>query len=205
MNSAQRKPGLASVEVAVPDSTRYGRVFLAATQLASVDLGALAVDLGRSFADEDDVARLDLLGKAMALKAITVETYPGETAPVELHAYVRAPEVSSAPIFGCVLATTAVVEHILADPPHRVLETASLQVIGDDTSPSSIVAGLQAWVARIWPGRELPKIRLAQWPESEVSTLMRSPRLRLTTASMTGAPKALTARDFPTREEAQLP
>jgi len=196
---------LASVEVVVPDSTRYGRVFLPATQLGSVDLGALAVDFGRRFVDEDDVARLDLLRRAMALRSITVETYPGETTPVEFHAYVRAPEVSSAPIFGCVLATTAVVEHMLASPPHLVLETASFQVVGDDASPASIVAGLQAWGARVWPGVELPKFRLTQWPESEVPTWLRLPRLHLVARSMIGAPDFLAVPDFPTPEELHRP
>jgi hypothetical protein len=205
MSNPLRKLGLATIEVAAPDSTRHGRVFLPATQLDSLDLGALTVDFGRRFVEDDDLARLELLGRAMALRAITVETYPGETTPVELHAYVRAPEVSMAPIFGCVLATTAVVDHILAAPPHLVLETASFQVIGDDASPASVLAGLQAWAARVWPGEELPKVRLAQWPAKEVSTFLRSPRLHLTTTSMTGAPEALTARDFPTPEELQHP
>jgi len=203
MTDSFRKLGLASIEVAVPDSTRHGRVFLPATQLGSVDFGALAVDFGHRFVDEDDEPRLELLTGAMALRAISVETYPGETSPVELHAYVRAPEVSTAPIFGCVLATTALVEHILAAPPHLVLETASFQVIGDEASPASILVGLQAWAARVWPGAVLPKFRLAQWPENEASTLLRLPRLHLATTSMTGAPDFLTVRDFPTPEDLQ--
>lgn len=203
MNDSPRKLGLASIEVAVPGSARHGRVFLPASRLGSVDFEALAVDFGRSFVDEDDESRLELLTEAMALRAVTVETYPGETSPVEFHVYLRATEVSAAPIFACVLATTAVVEHLLTAPPHVVLETASFQVIGDDGSPAFILAGLQAWAARVWPGAALPRFRLVQWPENEVATLLPLPRIHLAAAPMTGAPELLNVRDFPTPEDLQ--
>lgn len=204
MSDSIRKVGLASIEVTVPGSARYGRVFLAASRLGSVDVEALAADFGRSFVDDDDEARLELLTEAMALGAITVEIYPGEATPVELHAYVRASEVSAAPIFACVLATTAVVEQFLAEPPYVVLETATLQVIGEEASPASILAGIQAWAVRLWPGVVLPRVRLSQWPESEISGLLPFPRIHLVAAPMTGAPD-LIRRDFPTPEDLLRP
>jgi hypothetical protein len=106
-----------------------------------------------------------LLRKALDQKTVIFETFPGETPPVELHAYVRAPQVSDAPIFACVLASLDVVEHLVAAPPHVVLETATLQVIDDEASPASVVAGLEAWIRRVWPEVTIPRIKLHQWPD----------------------------------------
>ena len=161
----------------------------------------LATEFARSFVEDDDRTRFELLTQVLADRAVTsFETYPGETSPVELHAYVRAPSVSDTPIFACVLATTAVVEQLVASPPHMVPETASFQVIGEEASTEAIVAGLATWAGRVWPDATLPSaFRLTQWPEMQVA--LQLPKIHLASAPMVGAPLVLQAPDFPTAEE----
>lgn len=198
---------LARIDLRVPGSGQRGHAYLPTSLLPTIDVEELAAHLGRVFVEEDEEPRLRLLEQALARPAITVETYPGETAPVELHAYVRAPEVSDAPIFACVLATPAVVEHLVSMPPHLVLETSTFQVIGDDASPAAIRAGFETWAGRVWPDAKPPRIVVEQWPDLEgldlwpAGLLNPSPRLRLTSDPVRGAPLALSARDFPRPEE----
>lgn len=205
------KPALASIDLHVPGSDERGRAFVPSNLVRTLDLEDLRSHLGRCFIEEDDEARMSLLRRALAQQTITFETFPGETPPVELHAYVRAPQVSDAPIFACVLVSLAVVEHLVSTPPHVVLETATLQVIGDDTSPASVIAGLQAWMRRVWPGVAVPKIRLNQWPDvaiwsPEVPALtVGLPRVR-SLKPMTDAPAELSRQEFiAARQEAPPP
>jgi hypothetical protein len=167
--------------------------------------------LGRIFVEEDDTARLDLLEQALIRRGVVIETYPGESSPVELHAYVRAGDVSEAPIFACVLASMAVVEHLVAMPPHVVLETATFQVIDNDLSRASITAGLEAWVRRVWPLGSVPRITLKEWPDIEVSSYLSTalapqwPRMHLTPSRMHNAPQSLSRQDFVSPEELARP
>lgn len=200
---------LAVIDLVVPGSGQRGRAILPVALLQSIPVDDLGTDLAERFIEEDDRQRFDLLEKALAQPAITVETYPGETSPVELHAYIRAPEISEAPLFACVLASSAVIEHLVATPPHVVLESATLQMIADDGLPSSVVSAMEDWIGRVWPDIEVPRIVLRQWPELERDRLLPSeltrpwPRLHLTTSPMRGASPSLSARDFPTTEELQ--
>lgn len=202
-----RQPLLAAIELPVPGSSRSGRAFVPTDRLGTLQLAELASHFGRSFVEEHDEARLPLLEQALAQRNVVVETYPGESSPVELHAYVRARGVSDAPLFACVLASMAVVEHLVSTPPHVVLETATLQVIGDDVSEASITAGLEAWVRRVWPHVDVPRITLREWPDMEVSRFLstalahRWPRMHLTTSPMRNAPELLSKQDFPSPEE----
>jgi len=205
MNESQGKVSLVSINLQVLSTGQRGRVFTQTSELTDMDIGALASELERRFVEEDDKARLVLLQKALALPEVTVQTYPGETSPAELHAYVRAAGVSDTPIFACVLATTAVVEHLLAQRPHIVFETASFQEIGDQASPSAIVAGMGAWARRVWPRTTMPKIKLSEWPELELQILVPQTRIQLSSAPMREAPPALTLSDYPNVEELHGP
>ncbi|MCC6521901.1 MAG: hypothetical protein IT373_04505 [Polyangiaceae bacterium] len=166
MTMASRAPRLAlgAVELTVPGSARRGRAFFPANRSAALSLDELATELAERFVEQDDHQRLVLLRRALSQRAVTIETYRGETPPHELHAYLRAPEVSDAPLFACVLAPMAVVEHLVSMPPHVVFETATFQALGDPQTSASIIAALEAWVSRVWPGAEVPAIRLSPWP-----------------------------------------
>jgi hypothetical protein len=161
---------LASVDLRVPGSSRHGRAFFPAGELTHFNVPELASQLARCFIEDDDGQRLELLGQALTQNAVTVEVYRGESAPHELHAYFHAPAVSSSPIFACVLAPKAVVEHLVATPPGIVFETAALQVIDADPTSAAIVAAIEAWMRRIWPdAQQLPTVSLSPWPGPVVS------------------------------------
>lgn len=84
---------LANIELRVLNSDRWGRAFLPVDVLSSVSLDKLAAAFNRTFIEDDDAERLALLERALARAAVTVETYPGETPPQELHVYLRVAEV----------------------------------------------------------------------------------------------------------------
>ena len=204
-------PSLATIDLVVPASEFRGRAFLPRTLLTTIQIDALEAHLGRSFVDEDDKKRLSLIRRALGQRTITFEVYPGETSPVELHAYVRAPQVSDASIFACVLLSLAVVEQAISVSPHVVLETATVQVIEDEASPASIIAGLESWMRRMWPDLVVPKVTLNQWPDvaiwnHEVPALTSG---RLRTRSLRGVeapPEQLSTQEFvPARLEAPPP
>jgi hypothetical protein len=165
MSDRPKKPPLASIDLEVPGSTGRGRAFVPSSAVGTVDVEGLRSYLGTCFIEEDDESRMPLLRKALEQRAVVFETFPGETPPVEVHAYVLAPDVSESPIFACVLASLDVVEHLVAAPPHVVLETATLQVIDAEASPASVVVGLEAWIRRVWPDLTIPRIKLHQWPD----------------------------------------
>jgi hypothetical protein len=153
---------LASIELQVPDSDCTGRAFLPVHLLGSVDPCELATTFGREFVEENEVDRFSLLERAIAHPAVTVETYPGATPPLELHVYLRAAEISDAPIFACVLAPLDVVRELASRPPHLVMETASLQVMeSGEITNASIVAAIETWMRRVWPAMRVPTLRLA--------------------------------------------
>jgi hypothetical protein len=155
---------LVCVELLVPGSRQRGRCFVSLNLLKTLDLATLAEELGRQFVEDDDTERLALLRRALDLPTVTFETYRGETAPYELHAYVRTAEVSDAPIFATVLAPMPVIEQLASTPPHIVLETATLQAITEEPTTASIVAALETWARRIWPESRVPRIVLSPWP-----------------------------------------
>lgn len=206
-----REPRLVCVDLPVPGSNRRGRAFLHADRLAVVGCDELEAAFGRSFFDEDDQVRLSLLERALLQGTVSVDICPGETSPVEFHAYLRAPGVSATRIFACVLAPTAVVEQLISMPPHIVFETATLQVIGGEASPAALKSGLEAWTTRMWPESAVPKIRLRQWPytdggiEAVAELLKRWETIHLTAKPMPGAPPTLSASDFQSGGEVGLP
>lgn len=155
---------LASVELRVPDSDRRGRAFLPVDVLPNLNVDELTAAFNRAFIEEDDPERLALLQRALSRPAVTVETYPGETPPQELHVYVRAPEVSDDPIFACVLAPPTVVRELASRPPHVVMETASFQVMDSEVSNAAVTAAVEAWAQRLWPALRVPMLRLSPWP-----------------------------------------
>ncbi len=155
---------LVCIDLVVPGSKQRGRAFLRLGVLKNLHVAELAHELGRQFVEEDDTERLPLLRRALDLPTVTFETYRGETAPYELHAYIKAAEVSDAPIFATVLAPIPVVRQLAAMPPHVVLETATLQVITEEPTTAAIVSALESWAKRIWPEIRVPRIVLSPWP-----------------------------------------
>jgi hypothetical protein len=155
---------LASVELRIPNSDWWGRAFLPVAVLSSVSVDDLTAALSRTFVSDEDIERLALLKHALARTAVTVETYPGETTPQELHVYLRVAEVSDDPIFACVLAPPPVVRELASRPPHVVMETASFQAMGGDVTNASITSAVEAWVRRMWPTLRVPTLLLSPWP-----------------------------------------
>ena len=155
---------LASIELRVLNSDRWGRAFLPVDVLSSVSLDKLAAAFNRTFIEDDDAERLALLERALARAAVTVETYPGETPPQELHVYLRVAEVSGDPIFACVLASPPVIRELASRPPHVVMETASFQAMGGDVTNASITSAVEAWIRRMWPALRVPSLLLSPWP-----------------------------------------
>lgn len=142
-----------SVNLRVPGSNQHGRAFFHAERFTHPGLSVLESELGRVFAEEDDLARLILLERALSCKIVTVETYRGESPPHELHAYVR---MLSTPIFACVLATTADVARIVESPPYVILETSTFQVIDEDPTTA-----IETWIRRVWPKIKVPSVYVA--------------------------------------------
>lgn len=194
--SMSRQP-LVAIDLPVLDSGRHGRAFLHSDRLATLRIADLRQLLDQSFIDDEDETRLLLLERALRQGTVDTETYPGEKSPVEFHAYLRAPDVSASPIFACVLAPLAVVEHLALTPPHVVVETAGFQVIDQDASPASITAGLEAWATRVWPEIATPRFRVRQWPDIDDASveagelLSRWQRLRLPSKPVVGAAETL--------------
>jgi hypothetical protein len=155
---------LASVELQVHGSARWGRIFLPVEQLRENPLQHLTVMFNRDFIEPNEAKRFALLEQALRDAALTVETYPGETPPEELHVYLRAAQVSEFPIFACVLAPPAVVKELVSQPPHFVMETASLQVMEGDVTNAQVLAAIEAWIGRVWPEIRVPTLRLSPWP-----------------------------------------
>jgi hypothetical protein len=139
-------------------------VLLPIDLLRHADLGELTATFNRQFVEDDDVRRLSLLEQAIAHPALTVEIYPGETVPQELHVYLRVAEISDAPIFACVLAPPEVVRELVSRPPHVVMESASLQFMDSDLSNAAITTAVEGWIRRLWPGARMPSLRLSPWP-----------------------------------------
>ncbi|HVW26943.1 MAG TPA: hypothetical protein VHC69_16360 [Polyangiaceae bacterium] len=155
---------LVSVDLTIPESKQKGRCFLSLNLLKTLDLGSLTKELGRQFVENDDIERLPLLRRALDLPIVTFETYRGETPPYELHAYIRATEVSDELIFATVLAPMPVVEQLASMPPYVVLETATLQAITEEPTTAAITAALETWARRVWPESRVPRILLSPWP-----------------------------------------
>jgi len=163
---------LASLEIRVPNSDRWGRAFLTVDSLRDVDLNELIGRFNRMFVEEDDVERLALLERAIAHPTVTVETYPGEIPPQELHVYLRVAEVSEHPIFACVLAPPPVVRELASKPPYVVMETASFQAMSGDVTNASVTSAVEAWIRRVWPTAPAPRLLLSPWP-GPVETIAR--------------------------------
>jgi len=160
---------LVSVELSIPGTDQHGRAFLPFDLIDSVKFDNLVVQFSRAFTEEDDKARLERIEQVITRPYVDIEIYPGETVPVEGHAYFRFAEELAEPIFACVLADNAVLGHLVSAPPHVVFETATLQVVEDITSPALVMAGLETWIRRVWPQLPIPKIRLREWPNVENS------------------------------------
>jgi hypothetical protein len=157
---AVSETALVSLDVRVEGSDQHGRVFLSLDVLRQTKEAELVVLLNNaSFVEEDDAERLALLEQALQQPTVTVETSPGGAVPHELHAYILSPEVSEAPIFACVLAPLELVHLLVKEPPHVVVETASLQIV-DSVTGASIIASIESWMRRVWPAARIPVVRL---------------------------------------------
>jgi hypothetical protein len=156
------------VSVNLDSSNGSGRAFLSSDLLQGDGLGnlesELAAELERTFVEEDDAARMALLEMAVKAASLTVDVYPGESVPAEYHAFVDAPAVSSNPIFACVLAPPAVLDLLISEPPHFVLETATFQALDHEATSSALTSGLEAWVRRAFPSAPVPAIHIRPWP-----------------------------------------
>lgn len=162
---AGRSTSAATVELHRSDNYgQSGRVFLPTEMIQLAKERGIQEMFDRDFADEDDEERLSLLKDAVSAPTITIATYPGYDSPQELHAYVEAPGNPPNRIFACVLMSLAAVKHNLERPPRMVMETASLQVVGPSLSDTSIAAAVETWIARMFPGRPMPRILLNPWP-----------------------------------------
>ena len=155
---------LVNLDVHVNGSMQHGRAFLTLDALRKMSEETIGSLLSTRFVDEYDAKRLPLLERALSQPSVTIETYPGEIPPHELHAYVVDAEAPDAPIFGCVLAPLALVHELMAEAPHVVLETATLQVIDGDVTNASVISAIEAWVGRVWPAIRVPAVRLSPWP-----------------------------------------
>ena len=197
---------LAAVLLARGGSTQRGRAFLELGLLASSKIADLEAEFDLRFEEDDDEPRLQLLERAAKQGTITVVTYPGIEAPPELHTYVWAPEVSADPIFACVLATMTLVESLVAAPPNVVFETCTFQVLPAAASLASVIAGVEMWIARMWPDIQVPKVGLMDWRQDQLVPqrlldLGVGPAMPLSRAPMRGASDRLTAPDYPRPEE----
>ncbi len=158
-----RRRQMASLELQC-GTGQTGRAFLPVDLVGKLDRASLQTDFEQRFVEDDDSERLALLERALTHPTITVETYPGYEMPQELHAYVRAARISEAPIFACVLASSAVVDCLAIQPPHVVFETATFQVVGDELSDASITSAIESWIRRLWPAHTIPRVLLSPWP-----------------------------------------
>lgn len=205
---------LASVELRVLNSDRWGRVFLPVDVLPGINLREVAAAFNRTFSEPDDMERLSLLERALARSVVTVETYPGETPPQELHVYLRVAEVSDDPIFACVLAPPPVVRELASQSPHLVMETGSFQAMSGEVTNASITSGVEAWIRRMWPTIRVPTLLLSPWPgpietkEGALEFLRLFPSAAESPGDLTSAPAAfsppadLVAQEFLPREQA---
>jgi hypothetical protein len=183
---------IASIELSLPGSNQRGRAFFDADFHGSIPRKELQAQFERTFIDDDDKPRLERLREVLKRPSVVVELYPGDGSPVEFHAYVR-PVGETGHIFACVLGPTAFVRMMLAASPHVALETSTFQAIADDPTPIALLAGVQAWITRLWPGMPLPHIELNEWPDVEGSVLRQvsSVLLELSKAKMVDAPEEL--------------
>ena len=138
------------VTIALPG----GRAFLHAE--SGIDRDEVEAGFRGPLFDEDDQERLSVLENVLSQGTASFDIYPGETSPVEFHAYLRTPDH----VFACVLAPMTVVEHLISMPPYIVFETASFQVV-EGVSLVELKSGLEAWIARMWPENLVPKVMVA--------------------------------------------
>ncbi|HEY5373054.1 MAG TPA: hypothetical protein VIK01_05175 [Polyangiaceae bacterium] len=201
---------IATLDLSFPSSQRHGRAFFPADQLPTIRYADLALAFEREFADADDRRRLSLLERALAHQSLTVVTYPGEETPTEWHAYVVASDISEAPIFACVLAPTTVIRHLLSEPPHVVLETATFQSLGDDVTIASVTAAMETWIRRVFPDAKVPQVYISPWPgavETKELTLeiLRLSRTVPSLESAVAGPEAYSPPATIVAEEYRLP
>jgi hypothetical protein len=187
---------LATIDLRASDSAQRGRAFFAASDLDKISVDNLKHQFAESFIKADDEERLRLLAIALSAPRVVVETYPGENEPIEYHCYVRSPTCSDKPLFACVLATNAVVQHLLSFPPHVVLETATFEVIGEEATSTAMRAGVESWARRVWPTAVMPAIKLVQWPDIEEASsvadeFIELPKIHLPNVPMRGAQERL--------------
>jgi len=141
-----------------------GRVY--ATSAAGLsDLNVVRQRLALTFADDDDRERLPLLKSALALSSVRIDAYRGEEAPYEIHTYLAGAGPEGRALFACVLLPPASLSKSLDAPNAVVFESATLQII-DDVSGASIVAGLERWCRRVWPGLKPPAFLVSPWPSA---------------------------------------
>lgn len=194
---------LAIIDLDVPGSERRGRVFLQRSLLGTTSVESLERELATRFVEDEDEPRMRLLEPLLRDNdVVQVTIHPGETSPPEYHAYLRDPLTPDAPIFACVLAPIPVIAQLLGEAPHRLFETATFQAIEGDGTAASMVAALESWGGRVWPGLKLPRFDVVPWP---VESIPITPGV----VAMAGAPKkaprgaqlALLDADYPTAEE----
>lgn len=169
-----------SMEVELADRRR-GRVFFNDDHAPS-SIDAIRPELERTFAEAEDLPRLDLLERALEWRMLDVETFPSDDGAPFLHAYVHAFHLSAAPLLACVIAPASAIRELVSEPPHFVFETATFQCVDGDGMPrgAQVVDAMRAWARRVWPGRSIPRVVVRPWLERAGSDLeaMALPGLR---------------------------
>lgn len=196
------KSTLMAIHLRPPGSNQSGRVFLPASLFEPTMVDDLAMELGRQFIEDDDEARLELLLRELAAPKVTVKTLPSEHTPVAYYAYVRSQLQPGESLFACVLATTSVLEELIASPPHMVFETATFQAIGEEASAATLRAGLESWLHRVFPNHAVPRFSVVQWPELEELQTFKErtialPRMQASRRVIHGAPSQLDRPPYP--------
>lgn len=193
---------LAMVELDQPGTGGLARAYVSRDLLARYPVSELQRMLNEAFIEEEDRHRLARMEALLRVgSSLRVAIHPGEASPPEYHVFVHDPDDPDAPLFACVLAPEAVISEMLVDPPHLVFETATFQVMGNDTSPQAFRCAFESWAARMWPGLEVPPVDLRQWPIEEVhSGLPPSPEAPRAFVPR-NAPAVLDGSDYPLPEE----
>lgn len=191
---------LAIIDLDVDASGRTGRAFLDRELLKTITTDELERNLADAFVQPEDEARMQLLERLLSEnQVVQVSIHPGELSPPEYHVYLSNPHDPKVPLFACVLAPLPVISQLLEEPPFLLFETATFQALFGDSTHASMVAAVEAWARRVWPGLKLPRFDVRPWPLQHVPEAVdlpkKGPRKPL------GAPTVLPQGDYPTREE----
>lgn len=192
---------LAIIDLKVPGTEQFGRVFLDRGLFTQRSIADLEKQLGHEFNDPEDVERMTRIREIFSKRdKVVLSIYPGEEPPPAYFVYLRDPEDADTELFACVLAPPALVRLMVEESRATIFETASFQVLSDDTTFSALQAAIETWIQRVWPELDVPRLEIRPWPIEEVYSQPSLPPNRPTGVPK-GAPACLPQTDFPTVEE----